>query len=296
MINSFEGKYRFLSNFHLCTIVFEGAVYSSVEHAYQAWKTLSASERTRIMLATTPGMVKRFGQEVTLRPDYSDETRINAMYGFLLQKFNRTPLLQRLQGTSPEDIVEGNTWGDTFWGVCDGDGRNHMGRLLMRIRDELAESCPIGNYSVGWESAPNHRVELGVTAPDGQEVYVCDLDGTDEFCREICHALDMMQDERRTLVDALRDDTFCAYCGEKYPHGTPKHSNALLTEHIKKCEKHPAFGMNRTLNAIHCYVTNATCTVPGCQGPLAPDPSDMCEMCSVIKHVRLLIEKQGVLK
>lgn len=31
----------------------------------------------------------------------------------------------------------------------------------------------------------------------------------------------------------------CVYCGKEYPQGTPSHGANILTEHIKKCEKHP---------------------------------------------------------
>ena len=36
-----------------------------------------------------------------------------------------------------QELVEGNTWGDKVWGVCDGVGENNLGKTLMRIRDAL---------------------------------------------------------------------------------------------------------------------------------------------------------------
>lgn len=46
-------------------------------------------------------------------------------------------LRDKLLATHPELLIEGNFWGGTFWGVCAGEGSNHLGRLLMKIRGEL---------------------------------------------------------------------------------------------------------------------------------------------------------------
>ncbi len=60
------------------------------------------------------------------------------MEHLLRQKFTtHAGLRQQLKATRPRPLVEENTWGDTFWGVSKGQGENHLGRLLMRIRDEL---------------------------------------------------------------------------------------------------------------------------------------------------------------
>ena len=37
-------------------------------------------------------------------------------------------------------LIEGNDWGDTFWGMTDGEGENHLGKILMRVRAELREA------------------------------------------------------------------------------------------------------------------------------------------------------------
>jgi hypothetical protein len=70
----------------------------------------------------------------------------------LMQKFTRHPQLAReLVGTGDAELVEGNTWGDEFWGVCNGRGSNQLGRLLMEVRallrsleasDRLAAGSP----------------------------------------------------------------------------------------------------------------------------------------------------------
>src|SRR4051794_10492805 len=68
-IDSFQGEYRFLSNFWPAEVVYEGVTYPSVEHAYQAAKTLSIEERKRIASLPTPGEAKKEGQKLIKRPD-----------------------------------------------------------------------------------------------------------------------------------------------------------------------------------------------------------------------------------
>lgn len=52
------------------------------------------------------------------------------------EKF-RNPLLRAmLLATEDVELVEGNSWNDTFWGVCKGVGLNWLGQILMKVRDE----------------------------------------------------------------------------------------------------------------------------------------------------------------
>lgn len=134
MIDSFYGKNRFLSNFYTCSVRLDGQTYATLEHAYQAVKTLDLNERQRIRDVRTPGQAKRQGRFVTLREDW-EETKVNFMRQLLEQKFKQgTSLRKKLDATAPHELIERNGWGDTFWGVCDGVGQNWLGVLLMEIR------------------------------------------------------------------------------------------------------------------------------------------------------------------
>ena len=138
-IDCFRGYYRFLSNFYKSQVEFEGALYSSVEHAYQAAKTLNLKERETIRNAFSPAEAKKLGKEVTLRDDW-ETVKLQIMRSLLEKKFaSGTLLATRLAFTRNAHIVEENRWGDTFWGTCDGVGQNHLGRILMEIRDKLRE-------------------------------------------------------------------------------------------------------------------------------------------------------------
>jgi ribA/ribD-fused uncharacterized protein len=138
VIDSFSAEFRFLSNFFPCKVKFDGVTYASVEHAYQASKTLDDQERDQIKRASVRD-AKRLGRKVKLRSDF-DHQKLNIMEDLLRQKFAKdSEFAELLLLTGDEKLVEGNTWGDVFWGVCDGKGENHLGSLLMKIRDELKQ-------------------------------------------------------------------------------------------------------------------------------------------------------------
>jgi ribA/ribD-fused uncharacterized protein len=133
-ITKFRDENFFLSNFYPVQIKMDNITFPSLEHAYQASKTLDKDERLMILFASTPGKAKRLGKEITIRPDWN-KIKINVMKNLLEQKFSKPELKKMLMETRGEEIIEGNEWGDTFWGVCNGKGSNILGKLLMDIRD-----------------------------------------------------------------------------------------------------------------------------------------------------------------
>lgn len=134
VINGFFGEFRFLSNFYPAQVIFEGYVYPTVEHAYQAAKTLDEDERKQIRYAKTPKTAKALGYKVKLRPNW-DDIRVDVMRDLLEKKFSIEEFKHALMTTQGYVLIERNYWGDVFWGVCDGVGENVLGRLLMSIRD-----------------------------------------------------------------------------------------------------------------------------------------------------------------
>lgn len=134
MIGPFTGEYAFLSNFHPSPIVGpRGLTCPTVEHAFQAAKAMLWLDAAEIAAAETPGRAKRMGRRVMLRPDWAD-LRLGFMEEFVWRKFQIPDLRERLLDTGDEGLVEINTWGDTFWGVCNDVGENNLGRILMSVR------------------------------------------------------------------------------------------------------------------------------------------------------------------
>ena len=135
-ILEFKGKYRFLSNFWPVVVVYDGQYYPSVEHAYQAAKTLDLSEREEIAKCKTAGAAKRLGRKISLRSDWMIIRKV-IMKELLDKKFEHPELKTLLLMTYPRKLVEGNTWRDTFWGVYRGEGENNLGEMLVFIRSQL---------------------------------------------------------------------------------------------------------------------------------------------------------------
>lgn len=136
MIDVFRGEHAFLSNFYPCEVVYDLNTYPTVEHAFQASKTLNESARQLIRQAHTPGQAKRMGKKVTLREDWEKIKVIN-MTLLVRSKFKNQSLRDMLLSTGDQDLVERNTWNDTFWGVCNAVGQNQLGKILVQIREEI---------------------------------------------------------------------------------------------------------------------------------------------------------------
>ena len=145
-ILKFKGPYAFLSNFYPAVVEVSDLIYPSVEHAYQAAKFDDFYLKVRIAGLYTAGDAKKFAREFSdkINPLFF-ENRLLTMEMYLRQKFNIDPCKQLLIDTYPREIIEGNTWGDTFWGVCDGVGENNLGKLLMKIREELVNGIETTN-------------------------------------------------------------------------------------------------------------------------------------------------------
>lgn len=141
-ITSFRGAYDFLSNFYAAPVEYEGLVYQNAEAAFQAQKCLDRPEREGFC-ELPANRAKRLGRQVKLRGDW-EEIKTELMLEIIRAKFTQNEeLAARLLATGDRSLVEGNTWHDVFWGVDQktGQGENHLGRILMQVRNELKEKA-----------------------------------------------------------------------------------------------------------------------------------------------------------
>ena len=139
-IDHFRGKYVFLSNFWEIPVTYQGLTYGSNEAAFQAQKCMTEEERLPFT-EMRPAMSKKAGRRVQLRADWED-VKLSIMEDIVRAKFTQNEdLKQLLLATGDLVLEEGNTWHDTFWGVDvkTREGENHLGRILMRVRQELRE-------------------------------------------------------------------------------------------------------------------------------------------------------------
>lgn len=137
-IISFDGDERYLSNFYQLPepVFLDGMEFYTVEAAYQAAKTFNPEFR-RAMSRMTPGKSKTAGRALIIRHDW-EEVKYTIMKDLVTQKFNTEPFRTNLMETHKHIIIiEGNHWGDIYWGMSGGIGENHLGKIIMEIRDKL---------------------------------------------------------------------------------------------------------------------------------------------------------------
>ena len=136
MINSFRDEYFFLSNFYEADVEYKGLVYKNNEAAFQAQKVLDDEVKCSFC-DLNPSMAKRKGRRVALLSDWND-LKFDIMYEICLAKFSQhEDLKQKLLDTKDKHLEEGNNWGDRIWGTVNGKGQTHLGKILMRVREEL---------------------------------------------------------------------------------------------------------------------------------------------------------------
>ena len=135
VIDSFDKEFEFLSNFFPCPIIYNGYIYSSTEAAYQSAK---CPGNEKIFCHLRANEAKKFARKLKSRDDWHG-IKLNVMRDLLKNKFSKKILAELLKNTYPKELIEGNYWNDTFWGICNGEGENNLnlGKLLMEIREEI---------------------------------------------------------------------------------------------------------------------------------------------------------------
>lgn len=137
-IPCFRNEYRFLNNFWDAPVTYKGLTYQNAEAAFQAQKCIGEAEKEQFTTLRS-NEAKRLGRYVQLRSDW-ENVKLPIMEEIVRAKFTQNEELKALLlATGDLVLEEGNTWGDTFWGVDaqTREGRNHLGRILMRVRKEL---------------------------------------------------------------------------------------------------------------------------------------------------------------
>lgn len=144
VIDSFRGEFDFLSNFSNHGVIVFGRLWKTAEHAYQAAKTNDPNERAWIAMQETPGKAKKAGSKKGLNGDKItlidgwDDVKVDIMRIIVRRKFKLNNAIRtKLIATGDAELIEGNWWHDEFWGVCNGRGENHLGRILMELREEF---------------------------------------------------------------------------------------------------------------------------------------------------------------
>lgn len=151
VIDFFDGPWAFLSNFHPAPLIWEGLIYPTSEHAFNAGKTTDWFLRYNISSRPTPHAAKKAARALPLRPGWNHTVRYDVMWEVLWAKFSCSPeRIHSLLCTGDAYLIEGTTWHDNHWGDCickirpgcARPGLNHLGLMLMDLRAELKRRLP----------------------------------------------------------------------------------------------------------------------------------------------------------
>lgn len=144
MIKEFKNQYFFLSNFYEYPIYYNKLVFCNAEAAFQAQKVINEKDQYKF-INLNASQARKLGKTVQLRKDW-EEIKDNVMYEIVKRKFlTNKELQQKLLETKEEELVEGNWWHDTYWGVDSktGIGQNKLGKILMKVREEAKNNNAI---------------------------------------------------------------------------------------------------------------------------------------------------------
>jgi len=135
-------SYGEFSNFYEAPFTLRGSRWKTVEHFFQAQKPIEKALQRKIMKANSPALAAKLGRArgMKIQPNW-DRMRLSVMHEGVLEKFSQNERLKEfLLSTGDAKLVE-RTENDSFWGdVGDGSGENHLGRILMKIREQLANA------------------------------------------------------------------------------------------------------------------------------------------------------------
>lgn len=144
-VGSFSGDLEFLSNMYKIPIYFNESkydnfqpdfkIYPSSENLYQALKCKYIKDR-ELFQNVDPHKSKRIGKTIELRCDW-DNVRLEAMQLAIDLKFKNIELAEKLIDLPDDKIIEFNNWGDRFFGICNGEGLDHLGKILRSKKQQI---------------------------------------------------------------------------------------------------------------------------------------------------------------
>jgi ribA/ribD-fused uncharacterized protein len=136
-----DQPYGCFSNFSAHSVELAGRSWLTAEHYYQAQKFLGSDRDLfdRIHAAPTPEAAAKLGRSHThaYRPDW-EQSKLAVMGEVVRDKFQRHRDIQQILIATGDCLLIEDSPVDYFWGCgADRTGANHLGQILMCVRDEL---------------------------------------------------------------------------------------------------------------------------------------------------------------
>lgn len=142
-----EAPYGVLANYYPSPVELDGVTYKSAEHAFQAFKAARKEVAQWIAAAPDAFLAAAIGDNLPAHeivPRWK-ERREELMRPILKAKFAQNEALRELLlGTKDAEIsewVHEDNETNRFWSKVDGVGANVLGKLLMELRAQMAETA-----------------------------------------------------------------------------------------------------------------------------------------------------------
>ena len=132
-------SYGEFSNFYLREVRIDGKQWPTTEHYFQAQKFDQKAYQEKIRKANSPMKAAELGRsrKVKLKSNW-DRQKDNVMYKAVLAKFSQHDDLRALLISTQNAVIIEHTNNDSYWGDAgDGSGKNRLGKILMKVRDQL---------------------------------------------------------------------------------------------------------------------------------------------------------------
>lgn len=142
--------YYEFTNFYSAPVNMPDGAWRTSEHYFQAQKyPNNPALQERIRGAATPRQafdITRDPANDRFKDPNWDTNKLQVMLNGVRAKFTQNPALRTaLVNTGTAVLVEDAGANDPFWGAgADYRGGNHLGRILMHVRDEFAGKIPAG--------------------------------------------------------------------------------------------------------------------------------------------------------
>lgn len=136
---SIKDEYGFLSNFYKSPLILNDCEWPTSEHYFQAQKFAGTKYETAIRHCKNAMYAANMGhnRSLPLRSDW-EQVKNEIMYNAVKAKFLQNKYIkEKLLSTGDSTLVEhtNNNW---YWGDGgNGQGKNILGKILMKVREEL---------------------------------------------------------------------------------------------------------------------------------------------------------------
>lgn len=137
VIRGFFGRNAWLGNSYPVKFRLHGMFWKSVDHYIFACRAIKESDRDAVRNAKTPIEARVISKEIKWRPDWKEADAKNVNEAVEAKFTQNAELGRKLIYTRDIELVHENRWNDKLWGVCDDEGENLLGKLLMEVRDRI---------------------------------------------------------------------------------------------------------------------------------------------------------------